>query len=92
MGGTGGVRTYLNIPPGTAQGHLDYFLKVGVPSKQIGYLKNFYNVCRFVSRRFTFATQAFAQYRIPLYSRIMARFVFLPHSGQTWFVSGVKPT
>lgn len=91
-GGDRGVRGDFSKEPGISQSHLNYFLKVGVPSKQIGYLKNFYSVCRFVSRRFTFATQAFAQYRIPLYSRIIARFVFLPHSEQTWFVSGVKPT
>ena len=57
-----------------------------------GTLKKYYTVSVFISWRLTFATQVFAQYKIPLYSRMMALLVFLPHCGHTWFASGVKPT
>ncbi len=48
-----------------------------------GTLNKNYTVSGCGSWRFTFATQVFAQYKIPLYSRIMARLVLLPHSEHT---------
>lgn len=69
-----------------------FFKSRGYLSSQKGTLKKYYTVSVFISWRLTFATQVFAQYKIPLYSRMMALLVFLPHSGHTWFVSGVKPT
>ena len=44
------------------------------------------------SLRFALATQPLAQYKIPLYSRMMALLVLLLHSGHTWLASGVNPT
>ena len=81
-GGHGGDTGSCHIPPGTARVPLDYFLQEGVPINLKGYLLQIYIVCKFISRRFAFATQPLAQYKIPLYSRIMARLVLLPHSGQ----------
>jgi hypothetical protein len=66
--------------------------KGGYLSTQKGTLNKNYTVSGCGSWRFAFITQLLVQYKIPLYSRIMARLVLLPHSGQMWFASGVKPT
>ena len=91
-GGQGGLGTRHSKWMESSHSRFFKIPKRGYLATQKGTLIKYYTVSVFISLRFTFITQCLLHRRTPLYSRMMALLVFLPHSGHTWFASGVKPT
>ena len=91
-GGQGGYGPMLHMDGIRPEPCRLFFKSRGYLVTKKGTLIKYYTVSGFISLRFTFITQCLPHKRIPLYSRMMALLVFLPHSGHMWFASGVKPT